>query len=115
RHPRAVTRRAHRDAGGRHLHPGPLPGRARLLRRFQHGAPAYGACLDRDDSDLQAHRHQAEGERIMTGTQLGQVILALIVVAALLAIVAWLLNWFDLRSSKERAVARTSVRGHECV
>src|SRR5262249_58664834 len=94
---------------------GPLPGRARIVRRFQHGAPAYGACLDRDHSDLQAHRHQAEGERVMTGAQLGQVVLALIVVAALVAIVAWLLNWLYLRSSKERAFVRTGFGGQKVV
>ena len=51
----------------------------------------------------------------MTGAQLGQVILALIVVAALVAIVAWLLNWLYLRSSKERAFVRTGFGGQKVV
>jgi len=51
----------------------------------------------------------------MTGAHLGQVILALIVVAALVAIVAWLLNWLYLRSSKERAFVRTGFGGQKVV
>ena len=51
----------------------------------------------------------------MTGTQLGQVILAVVVVAALVAIVAWLLNWLYLRSSKERAFVRTGFGGQKVV
>ncbi len=51
----------------------------------------------------------------MTGAQLGQVILAVIVVAALVAIVAWLLNWLYLRSSKERAFVRTGFGGQKVV
>src|SRR5205807_1204603 len=70
---------------------------------------------DRGHSDLQTHRDQAQGERIMTGAQLGQVILALIAVAALVAIVAWLLNWLYLRSSKERAFVRTGFGGQKVV
>src|SRR5262249_57174064 len=70
---------------------------------------------DRDHAELQAHRHRAEGERAMTGAQLGQVILALVVVAALVAIVAWLLNWLYLRSSKERAFVRTGFGGQKVV
>ena len=51
----------------------------------------------------------------MTGAQLGQVILAVIVVAALVAIVVWLLNWLYLRSSKERAFVRTGFGGQKVV
>ncbi|MGH8722328.1 MAG: flotillin family protein, partial [Burkholderiales bacterium] len=51
----------------------------------------------------------------MTGAQLGQVILVLIVVAALVAIAAWLLNWLYLRSSKERAFVRTGFGGQTVV
>jgi uncharacterized membrane protein YqiK len=51
----------------------------------------------------------------MTGAHLGQVILAVIIVAALIAIVAWLLNWLYLRSSKERAFVRTGFGGQKVV
>ena len=51
----------------------------------------------------------------MTGAQFGQVILALIGVAALVAIVVWLLNWLYLRSSKERAFVRTGFGGQKVV
>jgi uncharacterized membrane protein YqiK len=51
----------------------------------------------------------------MTGAQLGQLVLALIVVAALVAIVVWLLNWLYLRSSKERAFVRTGFGGQKVV
>ena len=51
----------------------------------------------------------------MTGAHLGQIILVLIVVAALVAIVAWLLNWLYLRSSKERAFVRTGFGGQTVV
>ena len=51
----------------------------------------------------------------MTGAQLGQVILAIIVLAAVVAIVAWLLNWLYLRSSKERAFVRTGFGGQRVV
>jgi uncharacterized membrane protein YqiK len=51
----------------------------------------------------------------MTGAQFGQFILALIVVAALVAIVVWLLNWLYLRSSKERAFVRTGLGGQKVV
>src|SRR5438093_6292811 len=51
----------------------------------------------------------------MTGAQFGGVILALIVVAAVIAIVAWLLNWLYLRSSKERAFVRTGFGGQKVV
>ncbi len=51
----------------------------------------------------------------MTGTQLGQVALAVVVVAAIVAIVVWLLNWLYLRSSKERAFVRTGFGGQKVV
>ena len=51
----------------------------------------------------------------MTGAQVGMLILALIVVAAVIAIVAWLLNWLYLRSSKERAFVRTGFGGQRVV
>lgn len=51
----------------------------------------------------------------MTGAQFGQFVLALIVVAAVVAIVVWLLNWLYLRSSKERAFVRTGFGGQKVV
>ena len=51
----------------------------------------------------------------MTGAQLGQLVLASIVLAAVVAIVAWLLNWLYLRSSKERAFVRTGFGGQKVV
>jgi uncharacterized membrane protein YqiK len=51
----------------------------------------------------------------MTGAQFGQFILALIVVAAVIAIGVWLLNWLYLRSSKERAFVRTGFGGQKVV
>ena len=51
----------------------------------------------------------------MTGTQFGQFILGIIVVAAVVAIVVWLLNWLYLRSSKERAFVRTGFGGQKVV
>jgi uncharacterized membrane protein YqiK len=51
----------------------------------------------------------------MTGAQLGQLVLLIIVVAALVAIVVWLLNWLYLRSSKERAFVRTGFGGQKVV
>jgi uncharacterized membrane protein YqiK len=51
----------------------------------------------------------------MTGAQFGQFILALIVVAAVVAIAVWLLNWLYLRSSKERAFVRTGFGGQKVV
>src|SRR4029453_7505797 len=91
------------------------PRLSRLLRRLQHGAPAHGDGPDGDDPSLQAHRRPAEGERVMTGAQLGQLALALVVLGALVAIVAWLLNWLYLRSSKERAFVRTGFGGQKVV
>jgi uncharacterized membrane protein YqiK len=51
----------------------------------------------------------------MTGTQFGQFILGLIVVAIVVAIVVWLLHWLYLRSSKERAFVRTGLGGQKVV
>jgi uncharacterized membrane protein YqiK len=51
----------------------------------------------------------------MSGTQFGQFILGLIVVAVVVAITVWLLNWLYLRSSKERAFVRTGLGGQKVV
>ena len=51
----------------------------------------------------------------MTGAQFGQFILGLIVVAIVVAIGVWLLNWLYLRSSKERAFVRTGFGGQKVV
>ena len=51
----------------------------------------------------------------MTGAQVGMLILALIGVAAVIAIVAWLLNWLYLRSSKELAFVCTGFGGQRVV
>lgn len=51
----------------------------------------------------------------MSGTQFGQFILGLIVVAVIAAIAVWLLNWLYLRSSKERAFVRTGLGGQKVV
>ena len=51
----------------------------------------------------------------MTGAQFGSVILGLIVVAILVVIVVWLMNWLYLRSSKERAFVRTGLGGQKVV
>ncbi len=51
----------------------------------------------------------------MTGAQLGTGILGLIAVAAVVAIVVWLMNWLYLRSSKERAFVRTGLGGQKVV
>jgi uncharacterized membrane protein YqiK len=51
----------------------------------------------------------------MTGAQFGAVILGLIAVAAVVAIVVWLMNWLYLRSSKERAFVRTGLGGQKVV
>ena len=51
----------------------------------------------------------------MTGAQLGQLVLVLVVLAAAIALVAWLLNWLYLRSSKERAFVRTGLGGQKVV
>ena len=51
----------------------------------------------------------------MTGAQFGQFILGLIVVAVVVAIGVWLLNWLYLRSSKERAFVRTGFGGQKVV
>jgi uncharacterized membrane protein YqiK len=51
----------------------------------------------------------------MTGTEFGQAILALVVVAIVIAIMVVLLNWLYLRSSKERAFVRTGLGGQKVV
>ena len=51
----------------------------------------------------------------MSGTQFGQFILGLIVVAIVVAIAVWLLHWLYLRSSKERAFVRTGLGGQKVV
>src|SRR5215472_9265729 len=51
----------------------------------------------------------------MTGAQFGAFLLALIVVAAIVAIVAWLFHWLYLRSSKELAFVRTGMGGQKVV
>src|SRR5688500_8536184 len=51
----------------------------------------------------------------MTGAHAGGVILAIIIIAAFVAIVVWLLNWLYLRSSKERAFVRTGFGGQKVV
>src|SRR5215472_10563223 len=51
----------------------------------------------------------------MTGAQFGAFILALIVIAAIVAIIAWLFHWLYLRSSKERAFVRTGMAGQKVV
>jgi uncharacterized membrane protein YqiK len=51
----------------------------------------------------------------MTGAQFGSFILGLIVVAIVVAVAVWLLNWLYLRSSKERAFVRTGLGGQKVV
>ncbi|MEY4644167.1 MAG: hypothetical protein RLZZ596_998 [Pseudomonadota bacterium] len=51
----------------------------------------------------------------MTGSEFGNFILGLIVVAVVVAIVVWLLHWLYLRSSKERAFVRTGLGGQKVV
>jgi uncharacterized membrane protein YqiK len=51
----------------------------------------------------------------MSGTQFGQFILGLVVVAIVVAIAVWLLHWLYLRSSKERAFVRTGLGGQKVV
>ena len=51
----------------------------------------------------------------MTGAQFGSFILGLVVVAIVVAIAVWLLNWLYLRSSKERAFVRTGMGGQKVV
>ena len=51
----------------------------------------------------------------MTGSQIGIVILGLVVAAIVIAIVVWLMNWLYLRSSKERAFVRTGLGGQKVV
>jgi uncharacterized membrane protein YqiK len=51
----------------------------------------------------------------MSGPVIGYVILALLVVAAAIAVVVWLLNWLYRRSSKETAFVRTGLGGQKVV
>ena len=51
----------------------------------------------------------------MTGSQFGEFLLGLIVVAIVVAVVVWLLHWLYLRSSKERAFVRTGLGGEKVV
>jgi len=51
----------------------------------------------------------------MTGSQFGEFLLGLIVVAIVVAVVVWLLHWLYLRSSKERAFVRTGFGGEKVV
>ena len=51
----------------------------------------------------------------MSGSQFGNFILGLIVVAIVVAIVVWLMHWLYLRSSKERAFVRTGLGGQKVV
>jgi uncharacterized membrane protein YqiK len=51
----------------------------------------------------------------MSGAQFGAVILGLIVLAAVVALIVWLMNWLYLRSSKERAFVRTGLGGQKVV
>jgi uncharacterized membrane protein YqiK len=55
------------------------------------------------------------GEMTMTGSQFGEFLLGLIVVAIVVALVVWLLHWLYLRSSKERAFVRTGLGGEKVV
>lgn len=51
----------------------------------------------------------------MSGSQFGNFILGLIVVAIIVALAVWLLHWLYLRSSKERAFVRTGLGGQKVV
>jgi uncharacterized membrane protein YqiK len=51
----------------------------------------------------------------MSWAQFGGVLLALVIVAIVIAIGVWLLNWLYLRSSKERAFVRTGLGGQKVV
>ena len=51
----------------------------------------------------------------MTGSQFGEFLLGLIVLAIVVAVVVWLLHWLYLRSSKERAFVRTGLGGEKVV
>jgi uncharacterized membrane protein YqiK len=51
----------------------------------------------------------------MTGAQFGSFLLGLVVVAIVVALAVWLLDWLYLRSSKERAFVRTGLGGQKVV
>ena len=51
----------------------------------------------------------------MTGAQFGAALLGLAVIAIVVVIVVWLMNWLYLRSSKERAFVRTGLGGQKVV
>jgi len=51
----------------------------------------------------------------MTGSQFGEFLLGLIVLAIVVAVAVWLLHWLYLRSSKERAFVRTGLGGEKVV
>src|SRR3712207_8600187 len=51
----------------------------------------------------------------MSATDIGQVILSLVVIAVVIAVIVWLLNWLYRRSSKERAFVRTGFGGQKVV
>ena len=51
----------------------------------------------------------------MTGAQFGTFLISIIAIAVVVAIAVWLLHWFYLRSSKERAFVRTGLGGQKVV
>ena len=51
----------------------------------------------------------------MTGADFGGFILGLVATVVVAAILAWLLRWLYVRSSKERAFVRTGLGGEKVV
>ncbi len=51
----------------------------------------------------------------MSGNQFGNFLLGLIALAAVVAIIVWLMHWLYLRSSKERSFVRTGLGGQKVV
>jgi len=51
----------------------------------------------------------------MSGSQFGMFLLALLALAVLVALAAWLMHWLYLRASKERAFVRTGLGGQQVV